>query len=200
MLKHEFSAREKALLIICAALALGIFYYLFAYSGFKSAEQKYDTTDLEDQLMIEEAKSGSITKMQTEIDAAQGQNSGEIAVYNNQSNEIQALNDILSTRATEISITWNQPTVTGVTVRRDASISFRTTGYNTARSILNDLSGCKYRLIMNDISIDSGGSDSQLSSSSSISVSVTVTFFETTDGATTTQGLVDMNGSTSTEG
>ncbi|NCB32317.1 MAG: hypothetical protein EOM64_00300 [Erysipelotrichia bacterium] len=189
MPKHEFSTREKALLLICAALALGIFYYLFAYQNFQEMERRYDTVDLEEQIMIEEAKLSSLKSMQEEIDAAAGQNSGEIAVYNNQSNEIQALNDILQDRASDVSISWTQPTLTGSIVRRNAAISLKTGSYTTGRAILNDLSACKYRLIINDIQMDSGGGDAVLSTSTSVSVSVSVTFFETIEGASAVTGL-----------
>lgn len=198
MLKHEFSTREKTLLVICAALALGIFYYLFAYQNFQTLEKQYDTTDMEDQIMIEEARLSSMKSMQSDIDSAQGQNSGEIAVYNNQSNEIQALNDILQDRASDISISWTQPTLTGSIVRRNAAITFKTGSYDTGRAILNDLSACKYRLVMNDVQMDAGGGDAVLSTSTSVSVSVSVTFFETTDGATTLAGLTVVDQSTDT--
>ncbi len=198
MLKHEFSTREKTLLVICAVLALGIFYYLFAYQNFQTLEKQYDTTDMEDQIMIEEARLSSMKSMQSDIDSAQGQNSGEIAVYNNQSNEIQALNDILQDRASDISISWTQPTLTGSIVRRNAAITFKTGSYDTGRAILNDLSACKYRLVMNDVQMDAGGGDAVLSTSTSVSVSVSVTFFETTDGATTLAGLTVVDQSTDT--
>ena len=198
MLKHEFSTREKTLLVICAVLALGIFYYLFAYQNFQTLEKQYDTTDMEDQIMIEEARLSSMKSMQSDIDSAQGQNSGEIAVYNNQSNEIQALNDILQDRASDISISWTQPTLTGSIVRRNAAITFKTGSYDTGRVILNDLSACKYRLVMNDVQMDAGGGDAVLSTSTSVSVSVSVTFFETADGATTLAGLTVVDQSTDT--
>lgn len=190
MLNHQFTTREKILILVCSIIALAIFYYQFAFSGFQSQLAQYDTTDLQDQVMIEETRAMNLNQMKQDIASASGESFGEIAVYNNQSNEIQALNDILSGRATAISITWNQPTLTDLTVRRDASISFSATSYATVREILTDLSNCKYRLIINDVSLNTRDTSTSLTESASINASVTVTFFETADGAATTQGLI----------
>jgi len=190
MLNHQFTTREKILILVCSIIALGIFYYQFAFSGFQSQMAQYDTADLEDQVMVEETRAMKLSQMKEDIANASGKTLGEVAVYNNQSNEIQALNDILSGRATSISITWNQPTLTDMTVRRDASISFTAADYATAREILTDLSNCRYRLIINDVSLNAKDTETSLTESAGINASVTVTFFETADGAATTQGLI----------
>ena len=187
MLNHKFTFRETILLLICAVVAIGIFYYEFAYKTFKNSESSYDTAQLETDLLIAQTQESTMKKMQEYIDEHQNDQVGEIAIYNNLSQEVSALGNVLQNTAENISISWNEPTLTDTIVRRSASISFKATSYDTVKSIIQSISNLQYRCTIQDLSIDAG-SDS-VSTSDDIAVSLTVTFYETTEGATNTNGL-----------
>lgn len=186
-MNHKFTARETLLILICAVLALGIFYYEFAYKNLKKQIDSYSTENLTDELTVAQAKMAKYQQMKKAI-ADGSKSKGTVAVYNNQTAEIAELGDILNNSARNIKITWDDPTLSGTTVRRNAEISFDTTGYTTARHLVDAIINCKFRNVATDIEIKSN-TDLPLSNSDDITSTMTVTFFETTTGAASTKGL-----------
>lgn len=197
MLKHEFTFREKILLVIAVVLALGIFYYEVAWKGFQSAYAQYNTADLEDQLNIAQAQAVHKKQMEKAVEDAKGQSFGSVEPYDNIAAEVNELGNILEGKADNINITWSQPTLTDTTVRRTADISFTTSAYSQAEALIQSIEDCRYRCIISSLEIDAP--DDSLSDSGEADVSLQVTFFETTDGASTTAGLVtEQNDNTAT--
>lgn len=194
---HKFTLRETVLILICAVLALGIFYYEFAYRRLESNIDSYNTADLTDELTVTEAKATKYQQMKKAI-ANSANDTSEVAVYDNLANEVSELGSILGSSARNINITWNDPTVSGTTVRRSADISFDTTGYTAARSLIENIVECRYRNVVTDLDI-AGNNDASLENTDDVTVSLTVTFFETTDGATSTKGLVKADDDTSSD-
>ncbi len=188
MLKHEFTFREKILLVIAVVLALGIFYYEVAWKGFESAYAQYNTADLEDQLNIAEARAVHKKQMEKAVEDAKGETFGSVEPYDNIASEVNELGNILDGKADNINITWSEPTLTDTTVRRNADISFTTSTYSQAEELIQAIENCRYRCIISTMEIDAP--DDSLSNSSEADVTLQVTFFETTDGASTTAGLV----------
>ncbi|MDD6675595.1 type II secretion system protein M [Stecheria sp. CLA-KB-P133] len=192
MFSYKFSLREKILLLICLVIALGIFYYEVAFKGFQSAAKQYDTSELQTQLTVLQSQAAKQKQMQNYLDSNDTASVGTVAVYNNLANEVSALGNILNDKASQVSITWSEPTLTDNIVRRNASISFHTSGYDTAYSLVESIARCQYRCLIADVSMDDGD-DTDLSSSSDVAVSMNITFFETTDGASSTSGLVQQD-------
>lgn len=196
MLRHEFTLREKILILICIVLALGIFYYEIAWKGLANTISTYNTDNLSTELTLAQTKAMQEANMKKAIEENQGKNFGEVAVYNNLANEVSEMGNILNGRAQDISISWSEPTLTDTTVRRVASVSFEAGSYQTAKTLISDIANARYRSVISDVTIS--GDEDTLNTSSSISVSCTVTFFETINGAASTQGLVVIEDSTST--
>lgn len=194
-MKHTFTRRELILILICAVLALGIFYYEFAYKNIMADIDAHNTDNLTDELTITEAKAVRYQKMKTAI--AEGKtNTGEIAVYNNLANEVAEVGNILNGNAEDISIQWNEPVWDNPLVRRQADISFETGSYDSAKSLIQSMINCRYRNVVTDLDISSDN-DEALGETDEVTVSLTITFFETTDNASTTQGLTDTSTSDS---
>ena len=187
------SGKVKVLAVALILVILGLVYYNFVYTSFQEQKASYDTTPLEEQMTVELAKAQTIKKMQEEIAKGGSGLNGVVAVYDNQSTEIQAINDIFGENATNIMIDWKTPELTGQIVRRNAAIKFTTDSYVNARQIIDQLAGSDYRLVINDININSGNRDASFETSQELSVSVSVTFFETTFGAESTKGLIIVN-------
>lgn len=189
MLKHRFSLRETVLVLIATVLALSIFYYQVIYRNYRDALKRYDTSNIEEQTTILAAKATKMKNMENYISEHEGKSTGEVAVYNNLAGEIDALADVFAGRVQNVSINWSEPTLTDNIVRRNAEITVVTSTYAEAESLVNDIADLKYRCIISSLSLT--GSDSKsVDSSDSVTAVMNVTFFETTDGAENTNGLV----------
>ncbi|SCJ72242.1 Uncharacterised protein [uncultured Eubacterium sp.] len=186
MMSREFTSREKILLLVLCVLLLGIAYYEFIIKDVDETIKKYDTEDLETELLIEQTRAQSIMDMEAEMKNAKDQTGSVVASYNNIKNEISALNDIFSAAST-YNFDFSQAIKDGDAVRRDISVSFTAGSYNTTESIIAKLHGCKYRCLIRNISINTSSGEGI--SSGEVSVSMTVTFFETMYNANTTDGL-----------
>ena len=193
-MKHKFTSRELLLIIIAAFLALGIFYYELVYKSVVNSVNTYDVTSLQDQLIIEQAKASSEKQMKDAIEAEKANPStGEVEVYNNLANEVNELGRILNGSAEEVSISWASPTLTDTTVRRIATISFKAESYDTARSLIKSINDMKYKNSISKISLAHSTSSTD---TSTVTVSMTLTFFETTTGATSLEGLITTDNTT----
>ena len=187
MLEHEFTFREKLLLIACLVVGFGILYYQFGYKTFQKTLDSLKTDELETEVMIYQTQAMNYQRMQAYIEEHKGEVYGEVMVYNNLANEVSELGAIFA-NAGDINISWTEPTLTGTTVRRDARISFKTNGYNSVKDLINKIHNCKYRCLIKDVLI-STSEDTGLNETNSINVTMTVTFFETSNGAASLQGL-----------
>ncbi len=189
MLNRKFTLRETILILIAAILALGIFYYQVIVKTYNEAKVIYNVSSLEDELTVLTVKASRKKTMEDYISKHDDEVVGEVAVYNNLANEIEALSSIFDEKVENVSITWNEPTVSNKTVRRNANITGSVSSYDQAKQILKEVANLKYRCIVTQVSM-STDSDSSLNRSDTVNLSMTVTFYETTEGSTNTSGLV----------
>lgn len=203
-MKKGFGKREWAILVILSVILLALVYYQLIYRSVENARVQYDTTDLEIQIESEQLKAADIARMEAEIEANKGNETGIVESYDNIKQEIIALNDILAD-AESFSLSYGNPTVadsSSSSVRRVISISYVASSYDKAREIINALHDCEYRCLIGDISMsiaNSQDSDGTFSNSQ-VAVSLSVTFFETLYNATTTKGLYIANSDGSSSG
>lgn len=190
MLKHKFSLRETILLCIAAVLALGIFYYEAIEKNYQKALHQYDTTNIQSEMDLLDVKEAKMRSMKSYIEEHSDANQGEVAVYNNLANEIDALANILQPTASNVSIQWAEPYLTDTIVRRNADITCTVPSYVIAESVIDQIVNLQYKCIISSLSISSSDTMS-VDTSTGVSVSMTVTFFETIDGAGNTNGLTE---------
>ena len=190
MLKHKFSLRETILVCIAAILALGIFYYEAIEKNYQKALHQYDTTNIQSEMDLLDVKEAKMRSMESYIEEHSDANQGEVAVYNNLANEIDALANILQPTASNVSIQWAEPYLTDTIVRRNADITCTVPSYVIAESVIDQIVNLQYKCIISSLSI-SGSDAMSVNTSESVSVSMTVTFFETIDGAGNTNGLTE---------
>lgn len=189
MMSRKFTKRETVLLIILAVLLLGLVYYYGVWNQSEEAIAAYNTADLEDEYTMEQAKAMSKQKMQKEIDSGEMQANGEVASYNNITNEMNALNDILS-MADTYTLDFAEAQEEAGTVRRSIQVTFHAGSYVTVTSMLQQLHDCKYRCLIQDVAISSSASSTTgIKEGSDLNVSLTVTFYETTYNSDSTAGL-----------
>ncbi len=187
MLEHEFTFREKMLLLACLIVGCAILYYQVGYKTIQKTMDNLRTDELETELAVTQSQAISYQMMKEYIEEHQGEVYGEVMVYNNLANEVSELGSIFAD-AEKINISWSEPTLTNTTVRRNARISFTTTGYDTVKSLINAIHNCKYRCLIKDVQMSTSAEEG-LGDTSEINVSMTVTFFETSVGAPSLQGL-----------
>lgn len=190
MLKHKFSLRETILLCIAAVLALGIFYYEAIEKNYQKALHQYDTTNMQSEMDLLDVKEAKMRSMESYIEEHSDANQGEVAVYNNLANEIDALANILQPTASNVSIQWAEPYLTDTIVRRNADITCTVPSYVIAESVIDQIVNLQYKCIISSLSISSSDT-MNVDTSTGVSVSMTVTFFETIDGAGNTNGLTE---------
>lgn len=190
MLKHKFSLRETILLCIAAVLALGIFYYEAIEKNYQKALHQYDTTNMQSEMDLLDVKEAKMRSMESYIGEHSDANQGEVAIYNNLANEIDALANILQPTASNVSIQWAEPYLTDTIVRRNADITCTVPSYVIAESVIDQIVNLQYKCIISSLSISSSDTMS-VDTSTGVSVSMTVTFFETIDGAGNTNGLTE---------
>lgn len=190
MLKHKFFLRETILLCIAAVLALGIFYYEAIEKNYQKALHQYDTTNMQSEMDLLDVKEAKMRSMESYIEEHSDANQGEVAVYNNLANEIDALANILQPTASNVSIQWAEPYLTDTIVRRNADITCTVPSYVIAESVIDQIVNLQYKCIISSLSISSSDTMS-VDTSTGVSVSMTVTFFETIDGAGNTNGLTE---------
>ncbi len=184
---------EEIVLLLLAAALIGLFYYQFVYKGLQEARVQYDTSVLETELSAYQTKAASMRKMQEQIESGKLTSDGVVATYNNQKQEIIALNNIFENAET-FKLSFQDPTAYSgdTTVRRELQITFEAGSYASAKSMLESLYHCEYRCLLQDITITPSGRSNTSSGSLSdgpVEVSATVTFYETLYNATSTDGI-----------
>ena len=191
MLNRAFTKREKVLLLVLVMILLGLVYYRFVRLPVQERIAAADTTVLEQQMEMEQQKSAIIKQMQEDIENGQKEVNGIVASYDNLKAESAALNTIFD-------FSFEQPVATDDAVRRTINISFTATNYQIARRIIQQVHDCAYRCLITDISVSADSDKMQQYANlenSTISGSMSVTFYETLNGATTTNGLTTSDGS-----
>lgn len=186
------------LFLVLAFAFLALLYYEVVYIPLNEQLASYDTTDIESQMELEQARAQKIKAMNEEMAANKAESVGVVATYNNIKNEMKALNEIVG-KASTYNFSFQDPVGSGSTVRRNIDISFTANNYSDAETIIRELYSCEYRLLIQDMTISPVTYDDL--ETGDVSVNMTVTFFETTDGASTTEGIVwQDNGDGTTDG
>ncbi|MCH4032414.1 MAG: hypothetical protein LKH04_07575 [Lachnospiraceae bacterium] len=200
-MNKTISRKEQVLILILVVALLATVYYQFLYKSVEQAKVQYDTSDLQVELTTQMQIAANIQQMEAEIEANKENKTGEVSTYDNLKQEINELNDIFGDAA-NFSFSFDQATATDDAVRRVITGSFTATSYQDARTRLQSLHDGLYRCLITDLamsptSLNGNEGDAKNLNDSPVAVSFTVTFYETLYQATTTEGLVIENSSSS---
>lgn len=182
-MNRSFSTREKVLLLILAFLLLGCFYYLVvlqpSLNAIAQAQSKLG--GVQDEIVVQQAIATKKTQLEAQIEQekAEGITRKSLPAYDNTKNEITALDTILS-EANNYSINFSDADTSNSLVRRKVSITFSTSSYAAAQSVLTKLINCQYTCLVGDITI-TGDELGQTGSTGTVNAAATVTFFEKKD-------------------
>ena len=186
-LNRKLSTKEVVLFLVLVFAFLALLYYEVVYIPLNEQIASYDTTEIESEMQLEQARAQKIKAMNEEMAANKAESVGVVATYDNIKNEMKALNEIVG-KASTYNFSFQDPVGSGSTVRRNIDISFTANNYSDAETIIRELYSCEYRLLIQDMTISPVTYDDL--ETGDVSVNMTVTFFETTDGASTTEGIV----------
>lgn len=190
MLKYKFSNREIILLLIAVMLGLGLVYYSVILKSYNENVSKYDTTNLETELAISEAKLTKYENMKSYIDQCEDVYVGSLVSYDNIVNLFYNFSDVLDGKVKGINITVGDPIELETIVRRDVTISFIANNNEIVNNILSYFEDCEYRVIINKVQVSSKEDGYNLNNSGEVNASIVLTFFETTKDAKYNYGLV----------
>lgn len=186
---RSFSAKEKVLLLVLIVVLMGALYYfgVIKYVADTQAANAAELEALETQQDIQRVLSQEYENMQQSLDEMGSlEDLPVVATYDNAKHEFKELSALLA-QATGYTLDFDEPTLSGTTVRRVARITFTAGSYDQVFSIIDALENGSYRSQVNDIAMT--GELLTDGSVKSVSTTLTVTFFETTNGAASTSGL-----------
>lgn len=190
MLKYKFSNREIILLLIAVMLGLGLVYYSVILKSYNENVAKYDTTNLETELAISDAKLIKYQDMKNYIDQYEDVYVGSVVSYDNIVNLFYNFSDVLDGKVKGINITVGDPIELETIVRRDVTISFIASNNEIVNNIISNFEDSKYRVIINKVQVSTKDDGYNLNNTGEVNASIVLTFFETTKDAKYNYGLV----------
>lgn len=190
MLKYKFSNREIILLLIAVMLGLGLVYYSVILKSYNENVAKYDTSNLETELAISDAKLIKYQDMKNYIDQYEDVYVGSVVSYDNIVNLFYNFSDVLDGKVKGINITVGDPIELETIVRRDVTISFIANNNEIVNNIISNFEDSKYRVIINKVQVSTKEDGYNLNNTGEVNASIVLTFFETTKDAKYNYGLV----------
>ena len=190
MLKYKFSNREIILLLIAVMLGLGLVYYSVILKSYNENVAKYDTTNLETELAISDAKLIKYQDMKNYINQYEDVYVGSVVSYDNIVNLFYNFSDVLDGKVKGINITVGDPIELETIVRRDVTISFIANNNEIVNNILSNFENSEYRVIINKVQVSTKEDGYNLNNTGEVNASIVLTFFETTKDAKYNYGLV----------
>ena len=181
MFTYSFSDREKTLLVVLLCMLLGVFYYFVVQVPVSTRMEQAQAAQAaaEDSMVLETIKAEKMQRMQAAIDAADADTrKAEIPPYNNIQNVMVQLDAIIGSATTEYDISFLPIITEEGLVYRPISMTFTCADYAAAKAVLVDLNGCRYRCMIDSVSIEPESAESESIASSRVDVSLTMTFIE----------------------
>ncbi|MCR4891641.1 MAG: hypothetical protein K5989_05635, partial [Lachnospiraceae bacterium] len=156
-LSHDFTLREKVIILVLIIFILILAYYQFFY---KKIRYDLDTAAAEKEaLMLELQKVDTdlnvLRTMQKELDEVKaGESVGQMYSYNAEQQERACLSEVLAGIA-KYNFTFSPVTREGNQIRRNCTMSFTVNSYNRALEVLTDLSKARCRNLISNVQFSS---------------------------------------------
>ncbi len=189
ILKRSFTKREKIMFLVLAIIVIIAAYYFLVAKNVSDIKTANDARYQELQVQIEAQQkiSANLAKMKKELEGSNGvQSLSYVASYDNVKNELDELNSILS-GTSNYNVTFDQPVLSGQTVRRNVKLTFSTGDYDSAIALVEKLQNGRYRCEIADMSLT--GKMLASGKAESVSGTLNLVFYETTKGSTNLSGL-----------
>lgn len=192
LLSYVLTRTEKIILLVMVALALLCGWYVWIYHPIQLRIEAADTTELESEMEIEQMRAAKIKKMQAEIQENRAAGAPVVPSYNNFKKELDELNRIFG-RGYDFAFQFAEPELEGKNIRRSMAVSFHADSYGSAVEMMREILRGPYRSMIHEVSITP---DSRVYAAQEpdmrtgrVTVSFSLTYFETTTGADSLEGL-----------
>lgn len=189
---YVLTKKEKALLVFLAVAILGGLWYGGIYYPTRLRIEAADTTEIEDEMVIEQIRASKIQAMQKEINANREAGAPIVPSYNNFKQEAEELNRIFA-NAYDFDFQFAEPQEDGTTVRRNITVTFHADNYDAAVRMIAQVLDGPYRSMIQDINISS---NSQVQAEhvddvriDRVTVSFLLTYYETSYDSDDVEGL-----------
>lgn len=195
ILNRSFSTREKGLILALVIVLLVAAYYFLVVRNVAETQEANAAAleEVQSEIDVQLAMAQVRTRMQAELDELGTlERLPEVAVYDNLKNVLAELNTILE-QTKSFNIVFSEPEVEGETVRRIADVTFTTSSYEDAFSVIEQMQNGRYRCDVTDFALVATlAADG---SATAVNATLKATYFETTNGAQTLNGLVEKTAS-----
>lgn len=175
-MKRKLTAREGLLLGVLAVLAIVVGYIMLFRTPTTDARDKAlaETASCKEQTEAARVRLAEKQRMEQELDEifARNPNPLGLADYDNLQAVMVELNTILSATQS-YSLSFATVDTTESIIRREVSINYTCSSYDTAKNVLQRLHDSSYRCMLNNITISRGRD-----ANGSASVSGSIVFFE----------------------
>lgn len=181
-IKKEFSKGERAAILILCVLIVAMIYYIAVVrpvrKGIESAHQERD--DLEMQVTILDAQVAKLNMMQQELEDMKN---GDRVVsmmpsYNAGKQEVDFLHTTLA-GTEDYYIGFSALDRDGDQIRRNFSLQFRSSDYQSAVGVIDKLENSEIRCLIGDVSVSPADNETRNIMSGQVNVNCTATFYET---------------------
>lgn len=183
MKSAKLSARETIMLVLLSVLLIGVVYYMAFLTPLNKelAQIDSDISALQAQKESYQEKLAQMNRMQAELDKLD--RSSEVAPYDNLVEVLVELDNYLFENSINYTLTFMEPEATEEgTVRRVVEMEFECRDYESARTMVNDLTSSKWRCLVGDARLAAANDGTNIESGT-VSVELTVTFFEISEAA-----------------
>lgn len=156
MLMRSFTKREKIVMLVLALALIVGFYFLAIHYPVKTRleEIELEKAEVDEQTMIASAMLANYNKMKTELEeifAEQNENLTVMPEYDNKQTLIYYFNSVFAETAPNLQ--FSQARIEGNIASRSISFNFTADSFDSARSVLELLTGTGFRCSMDNITI-----------------------------------------------
>lgn len=191
MKKASLSTREIVMIIFLVILLGAVMYYMLFLTPLKEdlASIESDISNIQTQKEANTEKLSQMNNMERELKKLKEQNDlenlSQIPVYDNTVEVLASLNQYLEVNCLTHSLDFQTPEIAeDGTVRRVVEMTFECKDYASARTIIDDLTGNKWRCLVGDTTLATVEENTDLKNSV-VSVQLDITFFEISESAPT---------------
>lgn len=188
MNRRKEQIQKIVLIAIGIVLIVGVIYYFGFYKVTEKIREKYDTVQLEDQLLLYQTRAKRLSTMKEELAVSKEKNVGVMQEYNSLQKEIIELNKIFK-NVSDYQFYFGDPTADEKVVRRDISITFHASSYQSAKKIIKQLYEFPYKSKIHGISIVDTSSNSGINKTKDVDVSLQITIYESITENSDVSGL-----------
>lgn len=186
MKKQKLSTRETVMIVFLVVLLIAVVYYMGFLTPLQTelARIEGEINNLQTQQESYQEKLAQMNKMETELEELKkipAEKLTEIAPYDNMVEVLLSLDRYLDVNSETYTLNFDEPEVAEEgTVRRVVKMAFTCKDYNSARSMVDDLTGNKWRCLVGNTIIEAEEEDANIQNNV-VNVSLEVTFFELSD-------------------